>query len=101
MKPRYLIPSLLALVASTALQAQTTDSSLPPQSNYGQHGHWHRHHHAWIWKKLNLTDAQKQDLKQYRANHKTPSRSALASYPSARQSLQAAIENSSSTQPAT
>jgi periplasmic protein CpxP/Spy len=89
----------MAIVACTSLQAETSEPATSPNPSYGEHGHW-RHHHAWIWRKLNLTDAQKQDLKQYRTKHKAEFRSALASYLSARQALLAAIKSSAATQPA-
>jgi hypothetical protein len=49
---------------------------------------------------LNLTDTQKQDIKQYRANNKEAFRAALASYLSAKQALLGAIKNNESTQSA-
>ena len=47
-----------------------------------------------------MTDTQKQDLKQYRANNKAVFRSALASYLAARQALLTAIQNNAETQSA-
>jgi Spy/CpxP family protein refolding chaperone len=88
----------MAIVAFTSLQAETSEPATSPNPSYGEHGHW-RHHHAWIWRKLNLTDTQKQDIKQYRTNNKTAFRSALASYLSARQALLAAIKSNAATQP--
>ena len=99
MKPNYFIAPLIAMVASTSLQAETSEPAASPNPGYGHHDHW-RHHHAWIWRKLNLTDTQKQDLKQYRTNNKAAFRSALASYLSARQALLAAIQSNAATQPA-
>ncbi len=89
----------MAIVACTSLQAETSEPATSPNPSYGEDGHW-RHHHAWIWRKLNLTDTQKQDIKQYRTNNKTAFRSALASYLSARQALLAAIKSNAATQPA-
>jgi Spy/CpxP family protein refolding chaperone len=88
----------MAIVACTSLQAETSEPATSPNPSYGEDGHW-RHHHAWIWRKLNLTDKQKQDIKQYRTNNKTAFRSALASYLSARQALLAAIKSNAATQP--
>jgi Spy/CpxP family protein refolding chaperone len=88
----------MAIVACTSLQAETSEPATSPNPSYGEDGHW-RHHHAWIWGKLNLTDKQKQDIKQYRTNNKTAFRSALASYLSARQALLAAIKSNAATQP--
>jgi Spy/CpxP family protein refolding chaperone len=97
MRLTYLITPIIAIVACSSLQAQTAETTPSPGAGYSQHGHW-RHHHAWIWRKLNLTDTQKQDIKQYRATNKTAFRSALASYFSAKQALLAAIKNNESTQ---
>ena len=88
----------MAIVACSSLQAETSEPATSPNPSYGEDGHW-RHHHAWIWRKLNLTDKQKQDIKQYRTNNKTAFRSALASYLSARQALLAAIKSNAATQP--
>src|SRR6266481_2091165 len=99
MRPKYFVAPLMAIVACTSLQAETSEPATSPNPSYGEDGHW-RHHHAWIWRKLNLTDTQKQDIKQYRTNNKTAFRSALASYLSARQALLAAIKSNAATQPA-
>jgi Spy/CpxP family protein refolding chaperone len=98
MRPKYFVAPLMAIVACTSLQAETSEPATSPNPSYGEDGHW-RHHHAWIWRKLNLTDTQKQDIKQYRTNNKTAFRSALASYLSARQALLAAIKSNAATQP--
>jgi Spy/CpxP family protein refolding chaperone len=98
MRPKYFVAPLMAIVAFTSLQAETSEPATSPNPSYGEDGHW-RHHHAWIWRKLNLTDKQKQDIKQYRTNNKTAFRSALASYLSARQALLAAIKSNAATQP--
>jgi Spy/CpxP family protein refolding chaperone len=99
MKPKYFVAPLMAIVACTSLQAETSEPATSPNPSYGEDGHW-RHHHAWIWRKLNLTDTQKQDIKQYRTKNKTAFRSALANYLSARQALLAAIKSNAATQPA-
>jgi Spy/CpxP family protein refolding chaperone len=97
MRLTYLITPIIAMVACSSLQAQTPDTSPSPGSGFSQHGH-RRHHHAWIWRKLNLTDTQKQDIKQYRATNKAAFRLALASYLSAKQGVLDAIKNNGSTQ---
>jgi Spy/CpxP family protein refolding chaperone len=94
MKFKYFLVPMLALFTCGTLQAQTSDATSSPTPGYDHHDH------AWIWKKLNLTDSQKQDIKQYRATNKTAFRSALASYFSAKQGLLAAIKNNESTQSA-
>jgi Spy/CpxP family protein refolding chaperone len=99
MRLKYLITPIIGLVACSSLQAQNSQTTPVPSSGYNQHGHW-RHHQAWIWRKLNLTDTQKQDIKQYRANNKAAFRSARASYLSAKQALLGAIKNNESTQSA-
>jgi Spy/CpxP family protein refolding chaperone len=79
MKLKYFLIPMLALVTSGALQAQTSDSSPSPG---------HEHTNAWIWKKLNLTDTQKQQIKSIRQGSKTQLRSALAAVLTARMKLQ-------------
>jgi Spy/CpxP family protein refolding chaperone len=99
MRPKYLVAPLMAIVACTSLQAETSEPAASPNPSHDHHDYW-RQHDRWIWRKLNLTDTQKQNLKQYRANNRTAFRSALASYLSARQALLAAIQNNVPTQPA-
>jgi Spy/CpxP family protein refolding chaperone len=99
MRPKYFVAPLMAIVACTSLQAETSEPATSPNPSYGEDGHW-RHHHAWIWRKLNLTDTQKQDIKEYRTKNRTAFRSALASYLSARQALLVAIKSNAATQPA-
>ena len=79
MKLKYFLIPMLALVTSGALQAQTSDSS--PSPGY-------EHTHAWMWKKLNLTDAQKQQIKSIRQGSTKQFRSALAAVLTARIKLQ-------------
>jgi Spy/CpxP family protein refolding chaperone len=99
MKLTHLITPIIAMVACGSLQAQTPDATPSPDSSFSQHGHG-RHHHAWIWRKLNLTDTQKQDIKQYKATNKAAFQSALASYLSAKQGVLDAIKNNGATQAA-
>jgi Spy/CpxP family protein refolding chaperone len=95
MRLGYLITPIIAIVACSSLQAQTAETTPSPSSGYSQHDHW-RHHHAWIWRKLNLTDTQKQDIKQYRATNKVAFQSALASYLSAKEAVLEAFKNNQS-----
>jgi Spy/CpxP family protein refolding chaperone len=99
MRLTYLITPIIAIVACSSLQAQTAETTPSPGAGYSQHGHW-RHHHAWIWRKLNLTDTQKQDIKQYRATNKAAFQSALASCLSAKEAVLEAIKNNQSSQSA-
>jgi Spy/CpxP family protein refolding chaperone len=99
MRLTYLIAPIIAIVACSSLQAQTAETTPSPGAGYSQRGHW-RHHHAWIWRKLNLTDTQKQDIKQYRATNKVAFQSALASCLSAKEAVLEAIKNNQSSQSA-
>ena len=99
MRLTYLITPIIAIVACSSLQAQTAETTPSPGAGYSQHGHW-RHHHAWIWRKLNLTDTQKQDIKQYRVTNKAAFQSALASCLSAKEAVLEAIKNNQSSQSA-
>jgi Spy/CpxP family protein refolding chaperone len=87
MKLKYLIVPMLALAACGSLQAQTSDAT--PSSSPTHEGHW-RHHDHWLWNKLNLTDAQKQQIHTIRENNrKNPAfRTALATYLQAKKKVQ-------------
>jgi Spy/CpxP family protein refolding chaperone len=87
MKLKYLIVPIFALAACGSLQAQTSDAT--PSSSPAHEGHW-RHHDHWLWNKLNLTDAQKQQIHTIRENNrKNPAfRTALATYLQAKKKVQ-------------
>ena len=87
MKLKYLIVPIFALAACGSLQAQTSDAT--PSSSPTHEGHW-RHHDLWLWNKLNLTDAQKQQIHTIRENNrKNPAfRTALATYLKAKMKVQ-------------
>jgi Spy/CpxP family protein refolding chaperone len=87
MKPKYLIVPIFALAACGSLQAQTSDATR--SSSPTHEGHW-RHHDHWLWNKLNLTDAQKQQTHTIRENNrKNPAfRTALAAYLTAKKKVQ-------------
>jgi Spy/CpxP family protein refolding chaperone len=87
MKLKYLIVPIFALAACGSLQAQTSDAT--PSSSPTHEGHW-RHHDHWLWNKLNLTDAQKQQIHTIRENNrKNPAfRTALATYLKAKKKVQ-------------
>jgi Spy/CpxP family protein refolding chaperone len=82
---------IFALAACGSLQAQTSDAT--PSPSPAVEGHW-RHHGHWLWKKLNLTDAQKQQIHTIRENNrKNPAfRSALAAYLKAKMKVQEDID---------
>ena len=87
MKLKYFLIPMFALVTCGALQAQTTDSSPSPAPAYDHHNHWRHRHHAWIWRELNLTDAQKQQIKSIRQGSKAQFRPALAAVLTAKMKL--------------
>jgi Spy/CpxP family protein refolding chaperone len=97
---------MLAIIACSTLQAQSTDATASPSPERGEfYHHWRGHHHSWIWRKLNLTDQQKGQVKSIRQNMKGQIRPALAAVLKARLQLnqdidagkQDAIANDSST----
>jgi periplasmic protein CpxP/Spy len=80
MKFKYFLVPVFAMLGGGALLAQSADTTPPTPSaspGYGHHQHW-RHRHAWIWKELNLTDAQKTQIKAIRQANKGEMRPALA-----------------------
>jgi Spy/CpxP family protein refolding chaperone len=87
MKFKYFLIPILALVTCGSLQAQTSDATPTPGPGYDHSGHWHHRHHAWIWKKLNLTDAQKQQIKSIRQGSRAQFRPALSAVLTARMKL--------------
>jgi len=91
MKFKYFLVPVLAILSCGGLQAQSTDATPTASPEYGQHQHW-RDHHAWIWKKLNLTDAQKTQIKSIRQTMKSQTRPALAAVLTARLKLHQDID---------
>jgi len=85
MKLKYLIVPIFELAACGSLQAQTSDAT--PSSSPSYEGHW-RHHDHWLWNKLNLTDAQKQQIHTIRENNSPAFRAALATYLQAKKKVQ-------------
>jgi periplasmic protein CpxP/Spy len=94
MKLNYFLVPVLAMLGLGELQAQSADSTPSPSPEYGQQDHW-RHHHAWIWKKLNLTDAQKAQIKSIKQGLKAQTRPALAAVLTARLKLRQDIDANS------
>jgi Spy/CpxP family protein refolding chaperone len=94
MKLNYFLVPVLALLSLGELRAQSADSTPSPgqKEGYQQHG---RRHHAWIWKKLNLTDDQKTKIKSIRQDMKGQTRPALAAVLTAKLKLQQDIDANS------
>ena len=104
----FLLPVIVVCLGGS-LQAQTPDTSpsaSPPpdfEEHEGgwdhHHGGWHHHHGGWLFKKLNLTDAQRQQLKNLRASIRASNqaafRSALLNYLQAKADLENAISQNS------
>jgi protein CpxP len=88
MKFKYFLVPFLAVIGCSALQAQSADSTPSGSPEYSHHGHHWRHHHAWIWKKLNLTDSQKAQIKSIRQATKSQTRPAILAILKAKQQLQ-------------
>ncbi len=93
MRLKFFLVTILAIVSCGALQAQNADTAPSPNAD-GDQGHYHhwRHHHAWIWKKLNLTDAQKGQIKSIKQAMKSQTRPALVAVLKARLKLRQDIE---------
>lgn len=102
MKFKYFLVPILAIMGCGAVQAQSADTtpSATPDSATPQYGH-HRHwgHHAWIWKKLNLTDAQKAQIKAIKQSLKSQTKPALLALLKAKQQLQKDIAANIGQQP--
>jgi periplasmic protein CpxP/Spy len=77
MNSKYFLVPVLAMLACGAIKAQNADTTPSASPEYSDHEHW-RHHHAWIWKKLDLTDAQKAQIKSIRQGLRGQIRPALA-----------------------
>jgi Spy/CpxP family protein refolding chaperone len=89
----FLLP-VIAVCLGGSLQAQTLNTSPSPSPSPGfgkQGGGWHHHHEGWLFRKLQLTDEQRQALKTYRTNNQTAFRSALLATLQAKAALQSAI----------
>ena len=83
---------LLGAIAASPLQAQSQTPEGTATAPRGSHEHHHwRHHQAWFWKKLNLTESQRTDIKQLRQNNKTTIQPARLLVLKDRQALQQAI----------
>jgi Spy/CpxP family protein refolding chaperone len=87
MKWQNILLPFVTAIAVSSLQAQTPDAS-PAASPDSQHCSGLEH--AWIWRKLNLTDAQRQQIRTIRENNgKTPAfRFAMFAYLQAKKKVQ-------------
>src|SRR5215469_9448781 len=90
MKWQNLALPIVTAITVASLQAQTPDAS--PSASPGLKHHWA--HRGWMWRKLNLTDAQKQQIRTIRQNNrKNPAfRSTLAAYLQAKQKVLADVK---------
>ena len=98
MKFKYFLVPVLAIIGCGALQAQNADTASSPSPGDGHHQQW-RHHHAWIWKKLNLTDAEKAQIKAIKQSLKSQTTPALLAVLKAKQQLQKDIAANIGQQP--
>jgi Spy/CpxP family protein refolding chaperone len=96
MNSKYFLVPVLAMLACGALKAQNADTTPSATPGYSNHEHWRHHHHAWIWKKLGLTDAQKAQIKSIRQGFKGQIRPALAAVLTAKLKLRQDIAANSS-----
>jgi Spy/CpxP family protein refolding chaperone len=94
MKSKYFLVPILAVIYSGWLQAQSADSTPLPSPGNGLDQHW-RHRHEWIWKELNLTDAQKVQIKSIKRAMKGQTHPALAAVLKAKLKLQQDIDANS------
>ena len=90
---------MFALIACGPLHAQSADATASPSPGESeQFDHWRGHgHHGWIWKKLNLTDDQKAQIKSIRQNMRPQIRPALAAVLKARMQLMQDIDSGNAT----
>ena len=99
MKWISLIVCATALTGFSTLNAQTpsatASASASPET--GQHHGWGRHHEfGFLFKKLNLTDAQKQQVKQYFSDNKQTFKTNMLNLLKAKQAVDSAIEKNPS-----
>jgi Spy/CpxP family protein refolding chaperone len=88
MNLKFLLMPLLAATAWSSLLAESTDPSASPEGS--QHQHW-RHHGEWFFKKLNLSDQQREQIKKFRSDNKVAFRTAMLNFLTAEKSLQDAM----------
>jgi Spy/CpxP family protein refolding chaperone len=99
MNLKYLLLPVIAVCLGSSVQAQSPDTSpsTSPSPGFEEHGGgWHHHHGGWLFRKLNLTDTQREALKSLRASIRASSdraafRSALLNYLQAKAALENAV----------
>ena len=101
MKSKALILSVAALASFATLNAQDQNatSSASPSASAGaekHHGKGRHHEFGYFLKQLNLTDAQKQQVKQYYSDSKQTCRSDIVNLLKAKQTVNSAIEKNPS-----
>jgi Spy/CpxP family protein refolding chaperone len=97
MKWISLIVCATALTGFSTLNAQTPSAKGSASAETGQHHGWgHHHKFGFLFKKLNLTDAQKQQVKQYFSDNKQTFKTNMLNLLKAKQAVQSAIEKNPS-----
>ena len=94
MKWKSLVLSLIALAGFTATYAQepSASPSASAEAGAGSHKGWGHHRFGFLLKKLDLTDTQKQQLKDYFSQNKQTFKTDMLNMMNARKSLTDAIE---------
>src|SRR5246127_3003803 len=96
------IPLLVCAAALTGFSALNAQTSSPSASGSGsaetgEHHHgWRHHEFGFFMKELNLTDAQKQQVKQYFSDNKQTFRTDVVNLLKAKQAVNSAIEKNPS-----
>jgi Spy/CpxP family protein refolding chaperone len=89
-----------ALTGFSTLNAQTPSPSASGSASAetGEHHHhgWRHHEFGFLMKKLNLTDAQKQQVKQYFSDNKQAFKTNMLNMLKAKQAVDSAIEKNPS-----
>jgi Spy/CpxP family protein refolding chaperone len=96
MKWKSLMLSLIALAGFTAAYAQQPDASASASASPWAHKHWAHHRFGFLIKKLNLTDTQKEQLKQYFSQNKQTFKTDMVNLLNARKALTDATDKNPS-----
>ena len=100
MKSKALILCVAALAGFATLNAQnqSASSAASPSASAGEkhHGGGRHHKFGYFLKQLNLTDAQKQQVKQYFSDNKQTFKTNMLNLLKAKQAVQSAIEKNPS-----
>ena len=101
MRSKSLILCVAALAGFAAVNAQdqTAPVSASPSASAGteQHHRWGRHHEiGYVLNQLNLTDAQKKQVKQYFSDNKQAFKTSMSNMLKAKQAVDSAIEKNPS-----